>query len=102
MNNQRVKAVRPNTALELTPLCGYKIIAILTAGIGSTAIPIYCCGAAQRQAVGRLGQRDRSFLFDRMNQSLMRMPVVPVPLCWCSLCRRGSIARSADCPLCSA
>jgi len=44
--------VRPNTALELTPLCGRKIVAILKAGIGPTALPIYRGGAAQRQTVG--------------------------------------------------
>jgi len=46
--------VRPNTALELTPLCGRKIVAILKAGIGPTALPIYRGGAAQRQTVGPL------------------------------------------------
>jgi len=45
--------MRPNTALELTPLCGPKIMAILKADIGSIAISVYGCGAAQRQAVGR-------------------------------------------------
>jgi hypothetical protein len=43
----------PNTALELTPLCGPKIVAILTARFCSTAFPICWCGAAQRRAVGR-------------------------------------------------
>jgi hypothetical protein len=45
--------MRPNTALELTPLCGPKIMAILKADIGSIAISVYGCGAAQRQAVRR-------------------------------------------------
>ena len=43
--------MRPNTALVLTPLCGPKIMAILKADIGSIAISVYGCGAAQRQAV---------------------------------------------------
>jgi hypothetical protein len=42
----------PNKALELTPLCGPKIVCILKVGIGPTAFPFYRCGAAQRQAVG--------------------------------------------------
>jgi hypothetical protein len=40
-------------ALEPTPLCGLKIVAILEAGFGSNVLPIYRCGAAQRPAVGR-------------------------------------------------
>jgi hypothetical protein len=44
--------LRPNTALELTPLCGPKIARILKEGFGPTVISIYWCGAAQRQAVG--------------------------------------------------
>jgi hypothetical protein len=31
---------RPNTALELTPLRGLKIVAILVVGIGPTVLPI--------------------------------------------------------------
>jgi hypothetical protein len=46
--------VPPNTALELTPQAASKIGSILKAGFGSTAFPIYRCGAAQRQAVGLL------------------------------------------------
>jgi hypothetical protein len=46
------EALPPNRALELTPLCGPKIVAILTARFCSTAFPICWCGAAQRQAVG--------------------------------------------------
>jgi hypothetical protein len=38
--------------MELTPLCGPKIAAILKAGFGPHAFLIYRCGAAQRQAVG--------------------------------------------------
>jgi len=53
--------VRPNTALELTPLCGRKIVAILKAGIGPTALPIYRGGAAQRQTVGRGPSMPSSF-----------------------------------------
>jgi hypothetical protein len=40
--------------MEPTPLPVDKIGAILTAGIYSTAFPIYRCGAAKRQPVGRL------------------------------------------------
>jgi hypothetical protein len=40
----------PNKALELTPLCGLKIVCILRAGIGPTTFLISRCGAAQRQA----------------------------------------------------
>jgi len=39
--------------MEPTPLRGDKIVAILKAGIGSTAFPIYQGGAAHAQAVGR-------------------------------------------------
>jgi hypothetical protein len=35
-----MKQLRPNTALELTPQSGPKIVAILTAGISPTAISI--------------------------------------------------------------
>jgi uncharacterized protein (DUF433 family) len=44
---------QPNIGFQLTPLGGRKIVAILAAGISSTAFPIKRCGAAQRQAVGR-------------------------------------------------
>jgi hypothetical protein len=37
-----------------TPLCGHEIVAILQAGISSTAFPIYRCGAGDGQLVGRL------------------------------------------------
>jgi hypothetical protein len=52
----------PNMALELTPLCGPKIAAILKNRITLTAFPTYQCGAAQRQAVGRaaLKHEDRT------------------------------------------
>jgi hypothetical protein len=40
--------------MELTPQASSKIGSILKVGIGSTAFPLYWCGAAQRQAVGRL------------------------------------------------
>jgi hypothetical protein len=38
--------LRPNTALELTPLCGPKIVAILKVRNGKIAFPIYEGGAA--------------------------------------------------------
>jgi hypothetical protein len=38
---------RPNTGFQLTPLCGRKIVAILTGGISPSAFPIYQCGAAE-------------------------------------------------------
>jgi hypothetical protein len=38
----------PNTALELTPQCGLKIVAILTVGIGPTTFQ--SIGAAQLSA----------------------------------------------------
>jgi hypothetical protein len=38
---------RPNTGFQLTPLGGRKIVAILAAGISSTAFPIKRCGAAE-------------------------------------------------------
>jgi hypothetical protein len=34
---------RPNTGFQLTPLCGRKIVAILTAGFSLTAFPFYRC-----------------------------------------------------------
>jgi hypothetical protein len=40
--------------MEPTPLRGHKIGAILVAGIGSTAFPIYRRGAAHAQGVGPL------------------------------------------------
>jgi hypothetical protein len=43
----------PNTPIQPTPLGGPKIGAILKAGIGPTAFPIYGGGAADGQAVGR-------------------------------------------------
>jgi hypothetical protein len=44
-------ACPPNTALELTPQAASKIVRILKADFGTTAISIYRCGATQRQAV---------------------------------------------------
>jgi hypothetical protein len=43
----------PNKALELTPQSGPKIVCILKAGNRSAALPVYRCGAAQRQTVRR-------------------------------------------------
>jgi Ser/Thr protein kinase RdoA (MazF antagonist) len=40
--------------MQPTPLCGPKIGAILKPGFGPSAFPIYWCGAADGQAVGRL------------------------------------------------
>jgi hypothetical protein len=42
----------PNKRVELTPLRGPKIVAILKAHFVWSAIPIYRCGAAHAQAVG--------------------------------------------------
>jgi hypothetical protein len=44
--------VRPNKPLELTPLRGLEITAILKVGTHLTAFPLYQCGATQRQGVG--------------------------------------------------
>jgi hypothetical protein len=41
----------PNTALELTPQSGLKIVVILRIRSGPSAFLFYQCGAAQRQAV---------------------------------------------------
>jgi len=41
--------------LQRTALCADKIVAILKAGIGSIAFPIYDCAAAEAQAVRRPG-----------------------------------------------
>jgi hypothetical protein len=38
--------------LQLTPLRGPEIVAILKADYNSTAIPIYRCGATEAQTVG--------------------------------------------------
>jgi len=39
--------------MQLTPLRGLKIIAILKAGLGPIVFPVYECGAADGQAVRR-------------------------------------------------
>jgi hypothetical protein len=44
----------PNTALELTPLRGAKIAAILKPGFSPRAFPISGCGAAHAHAVSPL------------------------------------------------
>jgi hypothetical protein len=46
-----LSVLRPNTALELTPLRGPKIDAILKAEFAPGAFPIYEGGAAKRQDV---------------------------------------------------
>jgi hypothetical protein len=46
--------LRANKPMQPTPLCGLKIVAFLKAGIGPTVFPIYWCGAADGQAVGRI------------------------------------------------
>jgi hypothetical protein len=43
----------PNKGLQRTARGADKIGAILKAGIGSTAFPIYDCAAAEAQIVGR-------------------------------------------------
>jgi hypothetical protein len=43
----------PNTALELTPQSGEQDRGHFESWFHSTAMAIYQCGAAQRQAVGR-------------------------------------------------
>jgi hypothetical protein len=43
------QGLRPNMPLELTPLCGPKIAAMLKSRISPNAFPIYPCGAAQRR-----------------------------------------------------
>jgi hypothetical protein len=47
--------MRPNKALQRTPLRGPKIVAILARDFRSIVVPIYECGAAERRSVGRLG-----------------------------------------------
>jgi len=54
---------RPNKRVELTPLRGPKIAAILTAGIGSTAFPIEKRGATHAQGVGRTFARSSAFVY---------------------------------------
>jgi len=43
----------PNKPVDLTPLRGLQIAAILKTGFGSIAFPIYHCGAGDGQGVGR-------------------------------------------------
>jgi hypothetical protein len=45
--------LQPNPRVQPTPLCGEDAAPILKAEIGSSAFPVYQCGAAKRQAVGR-------------------------------------------------
>lgn len=45
---QRPAKLPPNKALELTPLCGLKIVAMLKAGFQATVFLIDRCGATQR------------------------------------------------------
>jgi hypothetical protein len=44
--HRALRKAQPNKPLKLTPLCGRKIGAILTVGIGPSVFPIYWCGAA--------------------------------------------------------
>jgi hypothetical protein len=46
---------RPNPPLQLTPLRGRKIAAILKSGNSPNALPIYRCGATERHTVRPLG-----------------------------------------------
>jgi hypothetical protein len=55
---------RPNKPLELTPLRGPKIAAILKSRIGSNAISIYSGGAAQWQGVGPPSMPNLSIAMD--------------------------------------
>jgi hypothetical protein len=44
----------PNKGLQRTVLCARKIVAFLKPGFGPTVFSIYCCAAAEAQAVGPL------------------------------------------------
>jgi hypothetical protein len=58
--------------MEPTPLCGLKIVAILTVRITLRAFPTYQCGAAQRQAVSPLYRRENTYEIKRFEKTRAR------------------------------
>jgi hypothetical protein len=65
-SQNRTRMRPPNNHMELTPLCGPKIGAILKTRNSPSAFPIYRCGAAH---VGALGRAPSSSYFTNIRLS---------------------------------